>query len=116
MNDTELIKRFEEHCRVNYFIVESANEEQIMLGNFIRKDFMTRHNEFCSFLELSNQIESVFFLAQSGKVDLNTPFLLIEDLIEVGSFQLLNHLLPYLDAKSKLWASVTNIQLEPFYQ
>jgi hypothetical protein len=107
MSDIALLQRFKEYYDLNQSISEISNHENVLMGIFVRKEFLALScNNSSSFPELIHYIEKMFSLANTGKIDANVPFLLIEDLIEFGSYEALKHLLPYLDVKSKLWASV----------
>ncbi len=106
MSESEIIDRFQKYCFSNETVSEPMKNEQIVLGNFVRKDFLNLLTGQENGSELINYIETIFSLSEAGKVELNIPFLLVEDLIEMGPYSSLEHLLNYLDAKSKLWVSV----------
>jgi len=105
-DDLSIFQRFKEHHTSNQSISESSNHESVLMGIFVRKEFLALSFNSSPFSELLHYIEKIFSLAELEKLESNVPFLLIEDLIEFGSYEALDHLLPYLDVKSKLWASV----------
>lgn len=107
VSDTEIISRFKENYILqSSSLSENLSQENILLGIFVRKEFLTLSCNNGPFSEIIHYIETIFYLSESGKIDLNVPYLLIEDLIEYGSYGALDHLLLYLDAKSNIWASV----------
>jgi hypothetical protein len=106
VSEAEIIRRFRENYILQSSPSENLSQENILLGNFVRKELLTFSCNNVPFSEIIQYIETIFSLSESGKIDLNIPFLLIEDLIEYGSYGALDHLLLYLDAKSKLWVSV----------
>lgn len=111
MSDLLILQRFKDYFELNHpiFDIQNHNHESVLIGVFVRQEFLALScsgSTSSSFSESINYIEQIFSLADSGKVDANIPFLLIEDFIEFGSYEALKHLLPYLDVKSKLWASV----------
>lgn len=106
MSDFSIFQRFKEHYNSNQSISEISNHENVLMGIFVRKEFLALSCNSSPFSELIHYIEKIFSLAELGKIETNVPFLLIEDLIEFGSYEALDHLLPYLDIKLKLWASV----------
>ncbi len=64
------------------------------------------HESSQSFEQIERFIELSFKLAAEFKIENSIPFLLIEDIVEVATFETLNHLLPYLDRKAAEWCSV----------
>ena len=106
MSEIELMQKFQEYCLSTGVTVEDLGSEMPLMGCFLRKDFAAKCLTNASFSDLTNYIEMVFKLSETEKVDQTVPFLLIEDLIEMGSYSALEHLLPYLDAKSNSWMSV----------
>ena len=109
MSNLSLLQRFKDYFNLNLLISDIPNSfhENSLIGVFVRKEFLSLScSSTATFSELVDYIETVFSLADLVKIDANIPFLLIEDLIEFGSYNALNHLLPFLDAKSELWASV----------
>lgn len=106
VSDAEIIRRFRENYNLQKSSIENFGQENILLGIFVRKEFLSFACNNVPFSEIIHYIETIFSLSESGKIDLNVPFLLIEDIIEYGSYGALDHLLLYLDAKSKIWASV----------
>ena len=106
MADFEIQNRFREYCALTGTIVDELGTEQSLLGNFLRHDFVSLCVSNATFSDFIQHIEMAFKLSEIDKIDQSVPFLLIEDLIEVGSYSTLELLLPYLDEKSSLWISV----------
>ena len=89
--DMDIIQRFKQfNCFKETTISEIVGVETA-LGNFVRKDFL---NIFSVQGESSliHYIDSTFLLVESGKIEVNVPFLLVEDLIEIGTYSTLGHL------------------------
>ncbi len=76
------------------------------LENFIRRELFVIYDQSRSFEHLQPFLEFAFSLANESKIDQSVPFLMIEDIVELGSFELLSSLLPYLDRKADEWTSV----------
>lgn len=106
MPDLSIVQRFNDYCNSNQAFLEASNQEHILFSTFVRREFLTFSCKNYPTSESINYIETIFTLADLGKIELNVPYLLIEDLIEFGSYEALCLLLPYLDLKSQLWASV----------
>lgn len=82
--------------------------EQTDFVNFIRNEFL----RLCagnSFDIIIKFIKAVFLLSEYKLIEEIIPFQIIEDLVEVGSYSVLDQLLPFLDKKSEFWATVINI-------
>ena len=106
MRELEIMQKFRDNWSSTGIEVEDLGSELSLFGIFLRKDFVAHCLSNVSFTDLIRFIETAFKLSEIEKVEQNIPFLLIEDLVEVGSYSALEHLLPYLDEKSNIWLSV----------
>ena len=106
MRELEIMQKFRDNRSSTGIEVEDLGSELSLFGIFLRKDFVAQCLSNVSFTDLIRFIETAFKLSEIEKVEQNIPFLLIEDLVEVGSYSALEHLLPYLDEKSNIWLSV----------
>lgn len=80
-----------------------------VLENFLRTEFLALCEQSRAFDDVSSFLDGAFTLAADGRADSNLPFLLIEDLVEVGSFELLAGLMAYVDERSNSWSSVGSL-------
>ena len=106
MSTEELFNRFKIHCVQNSIDENTANFESMFLTNFIRSEFLalnsdSRYQDDRAFVYLEN----IFSLSLSDRIEQNIPFLLIEDLNELGSYFIMQRVLTFLAEKSFLWAS-----------
>ncbi len=92
---------YRNYCE-SYNIVESKSA----LENFLRRDLFNVYESSQSFEAIESYIELAFELANELKIENSIPFLLIEDIVEIASFDRLGQLLPYLDRKASEWCSV----------
>lgn len=106
MEDLLVMQKFRDYCSPTGTVVENSSSEQSLLGNFMRIDFVAQCLSNNNIYDLIQYIETAFKLFENDKIEQSIPFLLIEDLVEVGSYSALEHLLPYLDEKSSIWMSV----------
>lgn len=118
MTAADIIKRFREYCSMYEIGLGNVDNEPALLGSFVRKDFLNLLSSLGNSpdLDIIHYIEAIFSLADSEKLESNIPFLLIEDLIEAGSYSILEHLLTFLDEKSESWASVNLINFNNINQ
>lgn len=84
-----------------------TSDSKLALENFLRRELFNIYDRSTSFTAIEEYLEYSFKLADELKVENNVPFLLIEDVVEVASFETLSQLLPYLDRKASEWCSVS---------
>lgn len=98
-----LRKKFELNLKFKF---NSNEAEQTGFVNFIRNEFLGLCCAGNSFDIIKQFIKTVFLLSDYDLLEPNVPFQIIEDLIEISSYSVLEHLLHFLDEKSKVWAAV----------
>ena len=94
------------HAYDQYCQIYSISDSKLALDNFLRRQLFNVHESAQSFEQMELYIELSFKLANEFKIENSIPFLLIEDIVEIASFETLNQLLPYLDRKAAEWCAV----------
>lgn len=104
--DNNVKSKFQEYCQF-YSISNDSLKINVAFETFLRRYFVsliTASNT--SFLQPSELLDATFSMCENMNIETFLPFYLIEDLIEIGSFEILKDLLPYLDLKAQAWNSV----------
>lgn len=101
--------KYKSDRKFGFDLNEMSSLEQTDFVNFIRNEFLRLCCSGNSFDIIIKFIKAVFLLSEYKLIEEIIPFQIIEDLVELGSYSVLDQLLPFLDKKSEFWATVINI-------